>query len=366
MQQLSLIASLAVALLVGLILLLTSHWHGHWSTDSNAGIQRNHSGSTPRIGGVAVVAGALAGWAWGPEASQPLLGFMLLAGTPAFAFGLVEDLSKRVSVSARLLATLSCGVLGYLFTGHSIRDVQVPGMDWLLGSTLLSVAFTAFAAAGVANAVNIIDGMNGLASGTVIVILCSFALMSQALGDVALMQTCLILGAATLGFLLLNWPMGKIFLGDGGAYFLGFSVAWVAVLLLQRHPEVSAWAPLLVCSYPVLEVLFSVQRRWRRNRHMDAPDRLHLHSLIKRRLVRHLLPKGSRLARNSVSGAILWGAGVLPAYIAYHWYTNTMALAFGLVMCALMYSAFYTRLTQFRWCLWSFLEQSLAKAPARP
>jgi UDP-N-acetylmuramyl pentapeptide phosphotransferase/UDP-N-acetylglucosamine-1-phosphate transferase len=351
-----------VAFLAGLLLLATSRWHGHWSTDSSAGVQRNHTQLTPRIGGIAVMAGVAAAWAWAPDGSQTLLGCLILAGLPAFAFGLAEDLTKRVSVRARLLATLSCGVLGYIFTGHSITEVRVPGIDWLLGFSLLSVAFTAFAVSGVANAINLIDGMNGLAAGTVILMLCCFALMSQALGDAALMQTCLALGAATLGFMLLNWPMGKLFLGDGGAYFLGFSVAWVAVLLLWRHPQVSAWAPLLVCSFPVLEVLFSMRRRLRRGKDIGAPDRLHLHCLVKRRLVRRLLPDSSRLVRNSATGAIMWGAGLVPAYIAFHFYTNTPAVALGLALCAFMYSAIYARLTHFRWCYLSLLEQSFAKA----
>jgi UDP-N-acetylmuramyl pentapeptide phosphotransferase/UDP-N-acetylglucosamine-1-phosphate transferase len=358
----SLFGTFGVSLLVSLLLLATSHRHAQWSADSADGVQRSHSASTPRIGGIAVLAGVLAGWAWAPtEANQTLLGGLILAGMPAFAFGLAEDLTKRISVRVRLLAALSCGVLGYLFTGLSITDVQVPGMDWLLSFTLLSVAFTAFALAGVANAINIIDGMNGLAGGTVLLILCSFVLLSQTLGDAALLQTCLVLGAATFGFMLINWPIGKLFLGDGGAYFLGFSVAWVAVLLLWRHPQVSAWAPLLICSFPVLEVLFSMRRRWRRDRSIDAPDRLHLHSLVKRRLVRRMLPNSSQLVRNSVTGALMWGASLVPAWIALNAYTNTPTLVLGLALSALLYAAAYARLTQFRWCFWSLLEQSFAK-----
>lgn len=339
----------AVALLGNLLLLATLRWHGHLSLDSSTGVQRNHSQTTPRIGGVAVLAGVLAGWTLTPGDSQTLLGSLMLAGVPAFVFGLAEDLTKRVSVRSRLLATMACGVLGYILTGHSITEVGIPGIDWLLGFPLLSVAFTAFAVAGVANAVNIIDGMNGLASGTVLINLCIFALISQALGDTVLVQTCLVLGAGVFGFMLINWPLGKIFLGDAGAYFLGFSVAWLAVLLLARHPEVSAWAPLLICGFPILEVLFSIQRRWRRQQSIGAPDRLHLHSLVNRRLVRRLLPNGTRLMRNSVTGAIMWGAGLLPASIALHWYTDTAALMLGLALCAFMYSVIYARLTQFRW-----------------
>jgi UDP-N-acetylmuramyl pentapeptide phosphotransferase/UDP-N-acetylglucosamine-1-phosphate transferase len=276
---------------------------------------------------------------------------LLVASTPAFVFGLVEDLTKRVSVRARLLATMACGVLGWAITGLSITDVNVPGLDWLLGFTLFSVAFTAFAVGGVANAINIIDGFNGLASGTAIIILTSFGFMAIELRDPDLAYTCLILAGAVLGFGLVNWPLGKIFLGDGGAYFVGFALAWLAVLMTERHPEVSAWAPMLVCGYPVLEVLFSIRRRRRRGISAGEPDRLHLHSLVKCRVVRHLLPHASKRMRSSVTGALMWGAALLPAVIAVTWPTDTLVLALGFAVCAFLYSAVYARLTQFRWCL---------------
>ena len=354
--------TVAVAFFVNLVVLCTSVWHAHLSMDSNAGVQRCHAQPTPRIGGISVLGGAIAGFFLIPVQSQALLGPLLLAGVPAFAFGLTEDLTKIVSVRNRLLATATCGVIGYFLTGFSLKDVNVPGIDYLLGFGLVSVAFTAFAVAGVANAVNIIDGMNGLASGVVLIILGSFALMSHSLGDVALMQTCMVLGSAVIGFMLLNWPFGKIFLGDGGAYFLGFSVAWTAVLLLWRHPQVSAWAPLLICGFPVLEVLFSIKRRWGRGQSVGAPDRLHLHSLLKRRLVRRLLPGSAVLTRNSMTGAMMWLVGVLPAAIALQYQTDTSTLALGLALCALLYSAVHARLTQFHWCLEPFIEGSYAKS----
>jgi UDP-N-acetylmuramyl pentapeptide phosphotransferase/UDP-N-acetylglucosamine-1-phosphate transferase len=303
------------------------------------------------VGGIAIVAGLLVGYGLAHPSRQSLLWPMLVASTPAFAFGLAEDISKRVSVRARLLATLVCGVLGWALTGYSITDVNVPGLDWLLGFTLVSVLFTAFAVGGMANAMNIVDGINGLASGATIIILCSFALIAQALGDTDLMRSSLILGGAVLGFLLVNWPWGKLFLGDGGAYFLGFTVAWLAVLLLVRHTEVSAWCPLLVCACPILEVGFTMLRRARRRRKLGAADSLHLHSLIKRRLTRRLLPNASRLVRNSVTGGLMWLAGLLPAYMAVRWATDTPTLVLGFFMCALLYSSVYARLTQFRWCI---------------
>ena len=341
-----------VALTVAILLVVTKRWHGHLSMDGTFGVQKVHTQPTPRVGGIAILTGAFVGYALARPGLQSLLGPLLLASTPAFVFGLIEDLTKQVGVRARLLATMACGVLGWVLTGHTITSANLPGLDWLLGVTLVSVIFTAFAVGGIANAINIIDGFNGLAAGTVVVVLTSFGLMASALGDVDLAITSLILAGAVLGFGLINWPFGKIFLGDGGAYFIGFALAWIAVLMLARHPEVSAWAPMLVCGYPILEVFFSIARRRRRGASPGAADRLHLHSLVKRRLVPVLLPRASSLVRNSFTGAIMWFAALLPAVIAVNWSTQTPALALGFVVCALVYSAVYARLTQFRWC-WS-------------
>ena len=107
---------------------------------------------------------------------------------------------------------------------------------------------------------------------------------------------------------------------------------------------------MLVCGYPILEVLFSILRRRRRNLSPGDPDRLHLHSLVKRRLVRRLMPRAGNLSRNSVTGAIMWLAALLPAFIAVQWPTDTFRLVMGFGLCALVYSAVYARLTQFRWC----------------
>lgn len=339
-----------VALLTGLLLLATQHWHGHRSLDLSAGVQKFHLQPTMRVGGLAVVAGVLAGSSVAKAEAQALLWPLLLSGVPAFVFGLAEDITKQVSVRARLLATMACGVLGWALTGYAITDANLLGLDWLLGFTALSVLFTAFAVGGVANAINIIDGFNGLAAGTVIIILCSFALIAHGLDDAALKQTSLIIAGAVLGFGLLNWPMGKLFLGDGGAYFIGFAIAWLAVLLLARNPEVSAWAPLLVCAYPVLEVAFSMVRRRRRGLHPGHPDRLHLHSLVKRRVARKLLPTASNLVRNSTTGALMWGPALLPTLVAVNYPGHTPILVLGWLLSALLYSAIYARLTQFRWC----------------
>ena len=229
-----------------------------------------------------------------------------------------------VSVRARLLATMFSGVAAWYLTGVSMQETGLPPLDWVLQFAPAAVLFTAFAVGGVANAVNIIDGFNGLAAGAVAIMLGAISLIALQVGDTALSTVCLIVAMGALAFGAVNWPFGLLFMGDGGAYLLGFLLAWVAVLLPMRHAEVNAWATILVCAYPVLEVGFSVRRRRKREgHHPGQPDRLHLHHLIHRRIVCLAFPRLSPGLKNGLTSPICWLLVALPGGAALLFAQNT-------------------------------------------
>ena len=324
---------IAVPLLVGaltslalsLLVVFTTRWHGTFSLDESHGVQKMHVQPTPRIGGLPMLVALLAAWWAAPTDLQQRLTPWLLAGIPAFAFGLAEDFTKRISVSQRLLATMASGVLAWWLSGYALSRVDIWGFDTLLQWLPFSVLFTAFAVGGVANAINIIDGLNGLASSMVFWAMLGLAGVAYSVGDPVLSQTCLLIAACVAGFFFVNWPLGKIFLGDGGSYFLGFSLAWGCVLLIERHANVTAFAALLLCVHPITEVLFSVWRRRQRQQHPGHPDRLHFHSLVKRRVMSRLLPRRSLRFRNSASGLLVGGMSALPAIVAQFVYQSAVA-----------------------------------------
>ncbi len=346
------LSAFLVTSLASLLLVLTQRWHGRFTMDGIQGVQKMHSRPTPRIGGIAVALGLLASYAMATAEAKHILGYILVAGIPAFFSGLLEDLTKKISVQFRLLATMASGLIACYLFNIAMQNTGFPPLDWLLGFMPLAVMFTAFAVSGVANAINIIDGFNGLAAGTVAIISAALGVMALSLNDQGMALVCFSLVAVALGFGLINWPSGRLFLGDGGAYLLGFVLAWLAVFLPMRHPEINAWATLLAIAYPVLEVLFSVlRRRKREGHHPGQPDKAHLHHFIHRRLVPRFAPPTLGVTwRNSVTSLFCWVCAFVPAAWAVFFMRDKQMLCLGVGFSALAYMALYARLTQFAWC----------------
>jgi UDP-N-acetylmuramyl pentapeptide phosphotransferase/UDP-N-acetylglucosamine-1-phosphate transferase len=213
----------------------------------------------------------------------------------------------------------------------------------------MAVVFTAFAVGGVANAINIVDGFNGLAGGLVIIYTLALGTIANQVDDGTLAGVFFATAAVTVGFMALNFPFGKIFLGDGGAYLLGFCLGWLSVLLIERNPQVNPAAVLLTCSYAVVEVVFSMYRRWKRAKPMMHPDRLHLHSLLNSRVTRNRLRQRSILLQNASVSPLVWLIAVVPAMVGVLWWNVPSAAWLGLAGFVLAYALIYRRLALFGW-----------------
>ena len=326
-----------------LALIATRRWHGRLTDDGTGGIQNFHQVPTPRIGGLAVALGYGLVWPALPDTLRSSWALVGLAGSLPFLAGLGEDLTRKVGVRFRLLATMGGGVAFAILTGYTMHKVDLPGMDWLLSFYLCAVLFTGFSMGGVANAINIIDGFNGLASGSVLIMLTAFAWLAHRLSDDLVFALAVLYGALILGFFTLNFPFGKIFLGDGGAYFCGFLLAALGVLLPMRNPETSAWTAILVCAYPVIETLASMRRRVRREGHsVSQADRVHWHHLAYRRYARRLVPaQGPVHLRNPATSVVTWPLPLLTAVFAAVAYDSALVSAFFFFLTVFIYSQHY-------------------------
>ena len=361
--KLTLFSALVSCAVCGL-LIWSEKWHAPFSHDAiNSGPQKFHATAVPRIGGLAIAC-ALAAAITALDLTDILMtdsvhGFAMLAlsALPAFAGGLAEDLTKKVGVLARLLLTMAAGVLASVLIGATITRLDVPGLDNMLQHwPLLAIAFTAFAIGGVANAINIIDGYNGLAAGYSIIALAALAWVSMQVGDQVVLLASLVLMGAMFGFVVWNWPGGRIFLGDGGAYLLGFWLAELGVLLVMRNPQVSPWFPLVIMIYPIWETLFSMYRRKIiRQHHVGHPDAMHLHQLVYQRLIRKsgatgaITKKHRRNSRVAPLMLIPVTLLMLPALLLWH-RTDALLVCAGTFCVA--YGWLYYRLAHWRAPRW--------------
>lgn len=339
----------AVALACSLLLVMTTRWHGRYSLDATQGVQKFHITPTPRIGGAAIMLGLWLALGAMPAAQQDLLLPVLVASMPAFVFGLAEDLTRNVSVRTRLLATMASGVCCWGLTGVTLLQSGLAPLDTLLAWLPFSVLFTAFAVGGVANAVNIIDGFNGLASGTVLIGMAALGLIAQDAGDATLAQLCFVVCAVTAGFFVVNFPFGKLFLGDGGAYLLGFLLAWLSVLLVYRNPDISPWAPLLACGYPIFETVFTIVRRLWCRRHPGHPDSWHLHSLVKTAIAARYFRALPAPLRNACVSPFSWAVAAVPAMLAVRFSHAPQALMQGVLASFLLYLSVYSFVVSAWW-----------------
>ena len=339
------------SLLCSVLIVSSQFWHGRFTLDSSIGVQKIHTMDAPRVGGIAIAVGLAIAYWLADSAQAALLKPLLIAAVPVFASGLIEDFTKRVRPLPRLLAAITSGALASVLSGVSMQDTGMPALDWMLQWTPLAVMFTAFAVGGMTNAINIVDGFNGMAAGICIIIFLSFSAIASNLNDVTLMLLCLSMACVVLGFAVMNWPSGSLFLGDAGAYLLGLCVAWMAVLLVMRHTEVNGWAAVMVCAYPLLEAGFSMRRRAKRSmKIMCKADKRHLHHFINRRLVAKWLPKKNSLLLNNVTSPMVWLLTLVPAAWGVYFMDNTPMLVLGFGLAVFAYGGLYARVTQFQWC----------------
>ncbi len=330
------------------LIVLTKEWHGKHSGDLIIGIQKFHTAHTPRIGGLAMFVGLIIAETITVGPQVHLLKLMLISSLPTFAAGLAEDISKKVGIRTRLFASMLSGVAAWSLTGYALNQLNIQGVDALLAYLPIAVAFTAFCVAGVVHATNIIDGFNGLASGTVIICLSALGLIAWQAGDIQLAQITLILIAVVTGFLVINFPFGKIFMGDGGAYLLGFMLAWVAVMLPIRNPSVSVWAPFLVCSYPIIETIYSMARRTHNKVSPGHPDISHMHSLIKTKIITPYLPQIPKALRNAIVSPFCWLYTLIPATMATQYYTQPDTLIITWLITFALYHTIYKQLNNIK------------------
>ena len=351
--------SFLVSLALCLLIIRYQHLHQHITGDTDLlGVQKFHGNPVPRIGGLAIFIGLIISlevrWLEDIQVAT-FASYLLLAALPCFFMGLLEDLTKKIGAKERLLATMLSAAIAGILLNSWLTNVQIFKIDWIFALPFVSIPFTLFCVAGVAHSFNLIDGYNGLSSAVAIIILVALAYVAFQVRDIPIM-ICTFAGiGALLGFLLWNYPRGLIFLGDGGAYLIGFWISILSILLTVRNPIVSPWFACLINMYPIFETVFSIWRKkYIKKISPSMPDGVHLHMLIYGRIARWINPdqENSYFTSNARTSPFLWvlsSMAVFPAVI--FWKSTTVLEIFSFVFC-LSYIFIYRSIVRFKVPKW--------------
>ena len=290
-----------------------------------------HSHPTPKLGGIAIALGVLI-------ITPSLLHFVspsllhsnrviesyFLSSVLILIVGIIDDIWGATWKIKMVFSGIAISII--IFGG----GIYIENLGNLLGFGkihlgLWGIPFTYFAVFGVINAVNLIDGLNGLACGVSSIAFLSFAIFALISGNETVLYLSLANLGATLGLFKYNYPKAKIFMGDSGSLFLGFSLAILAILLTQGDTNtIDPMIPVIILGIPIFDALRVLCIRILNKKHPFAPDKTHLHHLM----VRSGLPP-SRVVK------IIWTLSAIMSITAFVLYNNkpwVMLLIFCIVI----------------------------------
>ena len=275
-----------------------------------------NSNQASRLGGAVIFSFLLMSLFWHVAVMHDLalgadLSALLMAASGFFVIGLFEDLKGVLSANVRFVAMLVCmAVFLFLAPQFILHHSGIAWMDdYILAFAPVGIAFTLFGVVFYVNAFNTADGANGLISG--ICIFTVLGLIQQGMGEVG--AVALLLGIGCLIFWLFNVTVGRIFMGDGGAYFLGAILALFLIWMVNEG-KADVWYLLCLTAYPHIDLLFSMIRRKAAGGSMFDADNGHFHNLLYRRLATFAAIKKHANTATGLVVSVFFAGGPLALY----------------------------------------------------
>lgn len=348
-----LFSAFIISLSFSILILLSSTLHGRFTNDMDINsIQKFHGIPVPRIGGLAILIALIISFlSYGNRetGSFKLFLYLIFSSLPIFIVGSLEDITKKMPAKFRLyISFLSAAMVYFLMDVHFVR------IDWkwfdetILSFQVISFIMTLLVIGGTVHAMNLVDGFNGLMLGVSLFMFSALSIVAFSINDHLVLSLSLACIGAIMGLFILNFPFGKIFAGDSGAYLIGFLLGSVVLMLVQRNSKVSAWFPCLLLIYPIFETLFSIYRKVIiRKMTAMAPDGMHLHMLIYKRITRYI-PFEKKCINNAMTSPFLWLlslVGIIPA--VFYW-ENTPLILFFCISFSIIYLIVYWSLFLFK------------------
>ena len=293
------------------------------------GERKVHLTPIPRVGGLAMALGVfvpLCYWLRG----DPFVLAYLAGGALLVLFGGIDDfrdLSPKVKFSGQIAAALIAAVPG----GVMIESLGALAPEGFLLPVWLGLPLTVFVIVGVTNAINLSDGLDGLAGGICLLIFAGIGYLAYLVADHTVGVICLALGGALFGFLRFNTHPASIFMGDSGSQFLGFSAVVLSLGLTQGDTALSPFLPLILLGFPILDTLTVMVARISRGRSPFSADKNHFH---------HNLMALGFLHPESVLIIYVFQTMLLLAAVQFRFYSDWALLGGYLVFCLLVLAGF--------------------------
>ncbi|WP_067728635.1 glycosyltransferase family 4 protein [Oceanobacillus damuensis] len=236
-----------------------------------------HEKLMPRLGGLAMFISFLIGFLiFIPETIEAwpiLLGSIIIV-----TIGIIDDL-KELSAKTKLAGQIAAAVITVL------GGIQIEYITWFTGDIIQfggwAVPLTIVWIVAITNAINLIDGLDGLAAGVSSIVLLTFSALAISMGNPLVALLGFIMLGSTLGFLVFNFYPAKIFMGDTGSLFLGYVISVLAVMGLFKNVAIfSLIVPIIILGVPILDTTFAIIRRIIHKKPLSAPDKFHLHHCL--------------------------------------------------------------------------------------
>ena len=330
--------------LIGLVVIfaiLSFYWNAIFNflkLKTYDNVQRVHANEVSRLGGLVIYA-----FFWiiffFDFIEDKLFFNILISSIPFVLISLKEDLLQNTAPRNRLLLMiLSCLIFFYI-NPITFPIIDIPYIGDLISFYPISILFFSFSILVLMNGMNLIDGMNGLMPLTVFFQLLSLMIISLTVNDLFVFQLTIIFALPLIFFLLFNFPLGKLFIGDLGAYFYGYVIGLLIIYFFGKYNNLLTWNAIVILFYPCFELLFSFIRKIRNNINAFEADASHLHSIICNYLVKFKLINNNKA--NNLVTIFLIPFYVLPFFISINFY-STSYIFLSLAILILIYLYFYS------------------------
>lgn len=308
------------------------------------GIQKSHDNDVSRLGGLLLIIDFLV---FSLISKNYFLSIsiqnLLLCLAPIIFFITYEDLYNNLSYKIRFIVIFISAYLLLMLIKLPLPSIDdIPIISILFDNNFFKYLFYLFALVGLMNGMNFIDGSNGLISFYSVAIFVNIFHLGFVNNDFFFMSFSTLMIVLILIFILFNYPFGKIFIGDTGAYFIGAISGWLIILFFSKYNNISSWGAILILLFPGLELMFSFFRKKISRKSPYKPDRYHLHIIIFDIL--RIKIKNKKNANNLVllPMSFIW---LLPNIAFFYFYDKHLIILFFIITFILMYLFLYFFLT---------------------